>query len=306
MNFLQKRFPLGRQTSVIIVFLTFLITIGTVGTYMITFSVSQIVHFVEDMPIYLNILNHLYQNIEGQIEHYSKSLPPEFVTQITTSFEENLNNLGNTAKEKITLDNIAQLFSKIPQYLISFIVYLISLFLFMLDLPRLKVKLFNMFTPETQQKVSFMNKRLTSVFSGFLKAQLLVSLIIFCSSLIGLFFIFPKVAFVMSLVIWIIDLIPIIGSIIVLGPWSLFMFLSGDTVLGTKLAILAIILLALRRIIEPKLMGQHLGLSPLATLIGMFLGLKLLGIFGFILGPIIFIAYNSAKEADIVKWKIKI
>lgn len=305
-KFFQNRLRMSRQTAAIIVFLVFLLTIGTAGTYLVTLSVGQVVHFVEDMPSYLNHLNDLYENVEERIEQYSRSLPPEFVKQITSSFEDNLNNLGNTAKEKITLDNIAQIFAKVPQYLISFIVYLIALFLFMLELPSIKAKIYEMFTKETEQKVSFMNRRLTSVLLGFFKAQFLVSLIIFGSSLIGLLFISPKVAFVMSLVIWIIDLIPIIGSIIILGPWSLFMFLSGDTVLGTKLAILAIILLALRRIIEPKMMGQHLGLSPLATLIGMFLGLKILGIFGFILGPLLIIAYNSAREAGIINWKIRI
>src|SRR5690625_5755082 len=70
--------------------------------------------------------------------------------------------------------------------------------------------------------------------------------------------------------------------------------------------LLAIILLAIRRIVEPKVMGQHIGLSPLATLIAMFLGLKLMGVFGFILGPLLVIAFNSAKEADIIKWKVKI
>lgn len=53
-------------------------------------------------------------------------------------------------------------------------------------------------------------------------------------------------------------------------------------------------------------MGQQIGLSPLITLIAMFLGLKLLGFLGFILGPLIVITYRSAKEAKIINWKIKI
>src|SRR5690625_6676415 len=58
------------------------------------------------------------------------------------------------------------------------------------------------------------------------------------------------------------------------------MFLSGNKAMGIKLAILAIVLLAIRRIVEPKLMGQQIGLSPLATLIAMFIGLKLIGVLG--------------------------
>src|SRR5699024_10254855 len=148
------------------------------------------------------------------------------------------------------------------QYLISFLIDLIGVFLFMLELPILKSKLYNLFTEETAQKVSLMNARLSSVMFVIIKAQFLLSLILSLSSLIGLLIIAPDVALIMALVIWVIDLIPIIGSIIILGPWSLFMFLSGDTVMGVKLAILAIILLAIRRIVEPKVMGQQIGLSP--------------------------------------------
>src|SRR5699024_7758983 len=119
-------------------------------------------------------------------------------------------------------------------------------------------------------------------------------------------FISPDLAFIMSIIIWLIDLIPFIGSITVLGPWALFIFLAGDTIIGTKLSILAIILLALPRIIDLKLMEQLIGLSPLATLISMFIGLKLLGLFGFILGPLLVIAFTSAKEAGIIRWKVKI
>jgi len=303
---IQHRLKINRKASVIIVFFLFLIIVGIAGTLTVTKAIGQLVNFVEDIPTYINQINNLYIQWENNFQRYASNLPPEFVKQISDSLQDNLIALNTTIKEKITIDNIAQIFAKVPQYLISFIVYLIALFLFMLELPLLKSKTYQLLTDETAKKVSFMNERLSSVMLGFLKAQLLMSLIIFVVSLIGLLIIAPDVALVMSLIIWVIDLIPIIGSIIVLGPWSIFMFLSGDTVMGVKLAILAIILLSVRRIVEPKVMGQHIGLSPLATLIAMFLGLKLIGVFGFILGPLLVIAFNSAKEADIIKWKIKI
>ncbi len=303
---IQYKVKLNRKSSVIIVFLLFIFLIGTAGTFIVSKSAAQVVHFVEDVPKYFNQLNHIYEDLEQDVQHYTKNLPQEFIRQVSNSLEENLIALSTTAKEKITLDNIAQIVAKIPQYLISFIVYLIALFLFMLELPLLKSKMYGLFTKDTAEKFSFMNMRLADVLLGFLKAQLLLSIIIFIVSLIGLFFIAPNVALIMSLIIWIVDLIPIIGSIIILGPWSLFMFLSGETAVGVKLAILAIVLLSIRRIVEPKVMGQHIGLSPLATLIAMFLGLKLLGILGFILGPLLVIAFNSAKEAGIIKLNLKI
>ncbi|MEC2160183.1 sporulation integral membrane protein YtvI [Virgibacillus halodenitrificans] len=303
---LQRKTKISRKAAVSIIFLLFLLLVGIAGTFIVTKAVTQVVNFVEDVPSHFNQLNDMYEEWEKDLQQYTNNLPPEFVKQISDSIEENLTALSNTAKEKITLDNIAEIFSKVLQYLISFIVYLIALFLFMLELPLLKAKMYNLLTKETAEKVSFMNRRLADVLLGFLKAQFLVSLLILAVSLVGLFLITPEVAIMMSLIIWIVDLIPIIGSIIILGPWALFLLLAGDTSLGIQLAVLAIILLAVRRIVEPKVMGQHIGLSPLATLIAMFIGLKLLGLLGFILGPLLFIAFNSAKEAGIIKWNTKI
>src|SRR5699024_11253411 len=176
----------------------------------------------------------------------------------------------------------------------------------MLELPVLKSKFYKLMTKETAEKVSFMNRRLSDVMLGFFKALLFVSMIIFVVSLIWLLLFTSDVAVIMSLFIWLVDFIPIIGSIAVLGPWAVFAFIAGNVVLGGQLAVLAIILLAIRRTVEPKVMGQHIGLSPLATLIAKFLGIKLLGLLGFILGPLFLIAFNSAREAGIIKWNVKI
>lgn len=303
---LQYRIKLNRKASVLIVFLLFLIVVGLLGTFLVTKAIGQAVNFVEDVPSHINKINTIYSDWEGRISEYGKDLPNEFVVAVTDSFNTYVTSLNATLKEHLTINRIAGIFSQIPQYIVSILVYLIALFLFMLELPILREKIFNIFTKETAEKVTFMNNRIKNVIVGFFKAQFLVSLIIFAVSLIGLFIIAPEVALIMSLIIWIIDLIPIIGSIIVLGPWALIMFMAGDVSVGIELSILAIILLAIRRTVEPKVMGKHMGLSPLATLISMFLGLKIFGLLGFIIGPLILIIYISAREAGILKLNIKI
>ncbi|WP_084268785.1 sporulation integral membrane protein YtvI [Oceanobacillus damuensis] len=303
---IQQKLKINRKTSVSIVFLLFIILVGVVGTFIVTKSVTQLVIFAESVPSYVNQLNSLYSQWERDLHRYTSDLPIEFVKEITTSIEGSIASISTTIRDFLTLDNIAKIFAKIPDFLINFIVYLIALFLFMLELPILKSNMYGLLRKETAEKVSFMNARLTSVLFGFFKAQFLVSIIILAVSLVGLYLIVPEVALIMSLIIWLIDLVPIIGSIIVLGPWALFLLLTGDTATGIQLAILAVILLAIRRTVEPKVMGQHIGLSPLATLISMFIGLQLFGILGFVIGPVIVIAFTSAKEAGIIKWNTKI
>lgn len=304
-RFFQRRLKIDRKYAVGIVFLIFIISLSFIGTLIVTRAIGQVVNFVEAIPNHFRQINELYMKIESDFRVYAQNLPPEFIKQVSESIVDNFEAFSTTVKEKFTIDNIAQVFAKIPQYLISFIVYLIALFFIMLEMPALKEGFFSLLTEKTAQKVTFMNERLSIVFLGFIKAQFLVSIVIFITSFIGLLFITPDMALLMSLIIWVIDLIPIIGSIIILGPWAIYMFLVGKVATGVKLSILAIILLIIRRTVEPKFMGSYIGLSPLATLIAMFLGLKLIGFLGLFIGPLVVIMITSAKEAGIIHWNFK-
>ncbi|WP_186577579.1 sporulation integral membrane protein YtvI [Aquibacillus kalidii] len=305
-RWLQFRFKFSRKIAVTIIFLAFLVIISIIGTYFVTRAVTHVVNFSQNAPTYIVQMNEQVLEWESDLANVSEDLPKEFIDKVKAGYNESINSLVEGLNDKLNFNRITEAVSKVPQYLVSFLVYLIALFMFMLELPLLKTKTYQHLTVETAEKVRFMNARLAYVVLGFLKAQFLVSIIIFIVSLIGLLIIAPEYAVIMSFIIWIIDFIPIIGSIVILGPWSLYMFITGDVRTGTELAILAVILLAIRRTVEPKVMGKHIGLSPLATLIAMYLGLQLIGILGFIVGPLVVIAFNSAKEAGIIKWNFKI
>ena len=84
-----------------------------------------------------------------------------------------------------------------------------------------------------------------------------------------------------------VDALPVLGTGTVLLPWSLVCLLSGDG--GRALGLLGLYAVAalLRSILEPKIVGKHLGLDPLATLIAMYCGYRLWGIAGMLLLPML-------------------
>lgn len=303
---LQSRVKMKRHYIVIIIFTIFTLVMGT-GIYFTTTKViSQGVKLVEDLPQYVNNVSNIWVQYEEKFKNAAQTFPQEMVHAVTEEINSFINTIVTSIRNYINIENISTVLSYIPNFLVSFLVYLIALFLFMLDLPKIRNGIHRHLTDQTSEKVNFMTKRISTVVFGFCKAQFLVSLLILAASLIGLLIISPKTAIIMSIIIWIIDLIPIIGSIVILAPWSLYHLLSGNVVLGTKLAILAAVLLIIRRTIEPKVMGTHIGLSPLATLIAMYLGLKLFGFLGFFIGPLLLIVFKTAREAGIIKLNFKI
>ncbi len=302
----EKQFKWTRQLAVISIFIFILVIISFLLYFTVTSLIGKIIDFTKAVPEYFNALSGVWIDIQNKLLQFTSSLPTEVIDAIQEESKVILDSMRVSILGLINYEKITMLFTNVPNFLVSLIVFMIALFLFMLELPELKKMFFRSLTQSTEEKVRFMVSKLNSIFFGFLKAQLLISVIIFIVSLIGLFIIKPEYALVMSIIIWIIDLIPILGSIIILGPWALYYFISGDVGLGTQLAILAIILLIIRRTVEPKVMGSQIGLKPLPTLISMFIGLKLIGFLGFFLGPLLVILFTTAREANIIKFNLKI
>lgn len=303
---LVTRAKLSRNLAVFIIFITFLIIVALFGYFTLTRALTQLNQFVENLPMIINEINiawmSILDNLRIQLDQYS----PDFVTEIDNAVTNQLVNIREQLSGIDMVGTATNILVKVPSYIVSFLVYLISLYLFMSDLPKLKTKIFSYMTEETKKKVSFMTARLSYVIFGFFKAQFLVSIIIFVVTFIGLLFIAPEIALIMSIVIWLIDFIPIIGSIAILGPWAGYQLIAGNTALAIQLLVLAGVLLTIRRTVEPKVMGHHIGLSPLATLISLYIGLMLLGAIGFVVGPLLVILFISAKEAGIIKMNVKI
>ncbi|WP_198525501.1 sporulation integral membrane protein YtvI [Anoxybacillus flavithermus] len=302
----QQRLGLKRQSSTLLVFSLFTLFMFLSGYFIITKIVAEAFQFFRNSPLYLNEMIAGWNELVARWYKQTEKLPPFIVAELSQQVDLFLTKLKTQLTASLSLNKVSALVANVPKFLINFLVYLITLFLFMHDLPKIREAIFSHLTEETREKVHFMLSRLSYVVFGFWKAQFLVSLIIFAVSLVGLLLITPKVALFTAFIIWVIDFIPIIGSIVVMAPWAIFHFVTGDTVLATKLSILGVILLILRRTIEPKVMGAHIGLSPLATLISMYLGVKMMGALGLILFPLLLIGIKSAKEAGIIKLNFKL
>jgi sporulation integral membrane protein YtvI len=303
---LRKRLRMNRHLTIIIVFSVYVLFLGVTGYFTVTKVITEVARLVENSPAYITEISSAWDQFDEKMENYTRDLPAEVVVQMNTRVEDFLQRTKNRLLNLDYIGFATKAMALIPNYLVSIIVYLIALFLFMIDLPKLKERFYAHLKPKSAEKVHFMTARFSHVTLGFFKAQFLVSIIIFIASLIGLYLIAPDVALIMSLIIWVVDFIPFIGSIIILGPWAVYQLIVGGFALGTQLAILAIILLTIRRTVEPKVMGKQIGLSALSTLISMYIGLKLFGIAGIIIGPGLIIAFNSAREAGIIKFNFKV
>lgn len=124
---------------------------------------------------------------------------------------------------------------------------------------------------------------------GYVKAQLLIMLAVTGVCVIGLFFTGNPYAMLAGMGIGLCDALPFLGTGTVFIPWALIEILSGDYMLAAVYVILYTIASLTRELLEPKLVGNKLGIHPLVVVISIYVGLNIYGLWGFALGPVSYI-----------------
>ena len=140
-------------------------------------------------------------------------------------------------------------------------------------------------------------KRLKGVLTGlkttvlqWLKAQAKLSGITFLTAATGFLLLRIPGALLWAGLVAVVDAFPILGTGTILVPWSIFAFLQGDHFLAFGLLTLYGATALTRSVMEPRLLGQQLGLDPLVTLMALYAGFRLWGIGGMLLAPILAVA----------------
>ena len=134
----------------------------------------------------------------------------------------------------------------------------------------------------------------TRFFRRYLRAYLLICLVTFSEMLVGLFCLHKPYPLLFALLIAFVDLLPVFGTGTVLIPWAVIDFVMGDVPAGLGLLVLYGVSLLVRQIIEPRLVGDSLGIHPLLSLVAVYAGFRLFGLAGMILSPLAAAAVKAA------------
>ncbi len=133
--------------------------------------------------------------------------------------------------------------------------------------------------------VKKLSRKLSDAGAAYMRVQLIVMLIIAAICSIGLYIMGNAYALLVGITIALIDALPVLGSGMILVPWTIISLLTHDYKSAIILTIIFILCQITRELLEPKLLGNKMGLRPIYALMAMFVGYKLFGLFGFLLGP---------------------
>lgn len=307
-RYLMRKTKLTRKMCSIIIFIIALsIIIGSVTLGIISL-ISESTNLLQTINLYLD---KAYTQIQEQISNMSISrvnVSSNILNIVDNSSKEILLKLSNWITGFLT--KLIDIITSIPTVGIYTMVTIVSLYFICTD----RIYILDMMEHHMPQrwvaKIGMHIKEITKSLGGYLKAEVILVLVSFIISLIGLY-IFKfigmnvKYPFLFAIAIGFVDALPILGSGTVMVPWAIILSINGDIKLGISIVVLWIIMSIIRQFLEPKIVSNKIGIHPIFTLIGMYTGFKIIGVMGLLVGPIVLIIlkniFSTVLEKGVTK-----
>ncbi len=236
------------------------------------------------------------------------TLPPDQAASLAETIDAGMDALISAAQSLLSnLSSYALNFAKaIPDLFLFFLFFIVAVFLFNISLDKMKQGFLSIFDESSQEKVDVVLGNLRNSIFGFVRAQIVFSGMTYVLTLIGLLILGIDHAFAIAFLVTIVDLLPVLGVGSFLVPWAIYQALIGNWFIAIGLVVLFIVITVVRRVIEPKVLGDAVGISALAALISLYVGFKLVGVIGLFLGPVVVLVYEAMRKEGLLNIKIKL
>lgn len=302
--------------SIVLVLLCVAIILGPVIS-VIAALFREIGNFISFLGEQLNDLPTFLVTLQNEILKAIKFLPDSIYTSVSESITQFFGNLINdfdVSKLGINMSSITSGLSNgisgvysvvknIPSILISVVIGIIAWILFTKDYKKV-VKFIKLQLPDKHKNLLSETKKIfSSTILKMCRAYGLIMFITFCENFLGLTILNligvmkNSYVFVIAICIAVFDILPVAGSGGILIPWSLIALVSGNVGQCVGLLILYAVITVIRQYIEPKIVGDSLGVNPLVTLAGLYFGLKLFGFMGMFIVPICVMTLKAFNDA---------
>ncbi len=293
----KKRLP--HSLAIIVAMLVYYGLLFALAFFAISRLVREVVYFSSNMPDYSRTFSAFFDNIVRLSRKLYLHLPKEAVAPLQNT----LQSLASKLTQVLTslAGSVVNILSALPEMLMFAMFTLIASFFIAKDKEAIQGFVAKQVPAVTYGKFTALKNSMFRTLVGFLKSQGILMFLNFSECFLGLTLIGIRYAFVIAMVIAIVDILPVLGSGTVLVPWAVVSLALGNTRTGISLLVLYIVITVVRYIVEPKIVGSQVGLHPLMALIAMFVGLKAFGVTGLIMGPVIVVTAIAVMDAGLVE-----
>ncbi len=309
--FLERKLKIRRKAGTVVVIVCVIAAVIGLGYGLGVVLWRQISGFVQEIPSMWEAVRQDFDAFGEWIDHYIGGKSPKLA--------DTLNNLGNVISEMITnlpksldfrtFEGMGSMVGNIASVLVSIIMCMLSAYFFIADREWLGSFL-NKLLPETViRKYDVFASSLKQAVGGYFKAQFRIEIWMYVLLLIGLTVLKVRYGLLIALLIAFLDFLPFFGTGIVLIPWAIVNVVGGSYLRALGFLIIWGSGQLFRQLIQPKIMGDSIGMEPIPTLFLLFIGYRLAGVGGMLVAVpigIIVVNMNEAGFFDTPKYSIRL
>ncbi len=309
-KFLEKRIKINRKygSVIMIVLVIGLVVLACYGAG--TVLAKGIGAFMAYLPTMSANAGTEFSEAIDQLQQLLEKLPftqNVDLSAIGTAIQDFLTNFVSSS-DSATLGAIGEFAKSLPDMIVGIVVGLLAAYFFIADKDKLITGVEKHLSAGFLAKTERIYKQLVHAVGGYFKAQFKIMGVIYVILLIGLLILRVDFAWLIAFGIAFLDMLPVFGTGTVLCPWAVIKLFTGDYKMAVGMIVLYVVSLVVHQIVQPKLIGDSVGLDPFASLLFMFIGYRVGSVVGMILAiPIGMILINlyEAGAFDTLVWCVR-
>lgn len=308
--FLERKLKIRRKAGTVVVIVCVIAAVIGIGYGVGVVLWRQMSGFIEEIPS-------MWESVKKDFDAFGV-LIDQYIGIRAPKLADALNNLGNTIGEMITdlpkslnfstFEGMGSMVGNIASVIISIIMCMLSAYFFIADREWIG-NFVNKFLPENiTHKYDVFVSSLKQAVGGYFKAQFRIEIWMYVLLLVGLTVMKVRYSFLIALLMAFLDFLPFFGTGIVLVPWAIVTIIGGNYLRALGFLVIWGAGQLFRQLIQPKIMGESIGMEPIPTLFLLFIGYRIAGVGGMLIAVplgIIVVNMNEAGFFDTPKYSIR-
>lgn len=284
-NWLERRLKIVKKLGSALIVILVLALIVLALYFGISRLAEETGNLIQDFP-------RLYAQLEEGLSQIGQTLSgvfrrlPSGIRQGWSAVAENLDQyMGGLVSgiSEPTVTAAGNFAKRVPYYLISFIVAVMAAYFFTVQREEV-IQWFKKVAPKAvEQRMTLVMDNLKYAVGGYFKAQFKIMGVVFLILLVGLAFLQTRYFVLVAFLIAFLDFLPFFGTGTAMIPWGVYTFFMGEYKMTAALAVIYVVTQVVRQLLQPKLVGDSVGLNPLVTLLLLYIGYRIRGVIGMII-----------------------
>lgn len=298
-HFFEEKLKVKRKAMTAVVIVAVLAVVVLLVYLLGTKLIKEGVNFVNELPNIWNSILAEFNKVGANLQGVYNRMPADMQATIDDIIAE-LGNYANDVTSRIELPSfeaVGNVAKQIPDIFLGVVMCLLSAYFFVADKGYMSAAAEKYLPASVRYHFNLIRRSFRNAVGGYFRAQFKIECWVYILLVIGLMILGVNYAFLVAFGIAILDFLPVFGTGTVMIPWALIELLSNNYRMMFGLLAIWLIAQLVRQVIQPKIVGDSMGMDAIPTLFLLYIGYRVAGVLGMILAvPIGIIVINLYEE----------